>query len=321
MIPKVTIITPTYNHEKYIAKCISSVTNQSFKNWEQIIIDDASSDKTYEIASLFAHKDKRIKIIRHKNNWGLGKLADTYNQALKKSRADLIAILEGDDFWPLGKIQKQLNNFQNPDVVLSFGDCVLTNQNGQPINLFTYQFKKNLLNNNPPGSVLYLFAGLDFSIIPASVIIRKKALFAIGGFKSDVHYPFTDIPTFLYLSLKGKFAYQQDILGFYRKQEASSWFDFAKNTTAMGKEEIQSCVNEFLDRNRRTAVVGKILKNKDLLLSNQKAFIKRKQKMKKLSLWLNNLAFKRTWIDIMPVIFWFRHFLYNFSKVLGSNKR
>ena len=59
--PKITIITPAYNHSEFIAKCISSVLSQTYSSWEQIIIDDASKDDTFKIASSYVKRDKRCK--------------------------------------------------------------------------------------------------------------------------------------------------------------------------------------------------------------------------------------------------------------------
>ncbi|PIV09667.1 hypothetical protein COS31_04440 [Candidatus Roizmanbacteria bacterium CG02_land_8_20_14_3_00_36_15] len=97
----VSIITPTFNHKRFISPCMESVIGQTYKNWEMIIVDDASTDKTFIIASGFAKKDKRIKIIRHKTNWGLKRLKDTYNQALKQAEGELIAVIEerGGSSW------------------------------------------------------------------------------------------------------------------------------------------------------------------------------------------------------------------------------
>jgi glycosyltransferase involved in cell wall biosynthesis len=247
MKPLISIITPTYNHEKYISECIESVINQSYKNWEMIIIDDVSSDKTYEIASNFAKQDKRIKIIHHKTNWGIKRLKDTYNQALKQAKGELIAILEGDDFWPKNKLKTQIKAFKDKSVVLSYGKWAMTNQSGKTIYVRDYKnFDKNLLKNQPKFSILKLFLTLKFDIGSQTVMIRKNVLDKISGFKNDKFYPFVDIPTYLYLAAKGKFAYIPEVLGYYRRTEKSSWFMFASKSSTMGRKEVKDCINNFV---------------------------------------------------------------------------
>ena len=78
----VSIITPTYNHEKFIGKCIESVLAQSYPHWEQIIVDDGSNDGTEEIVA--SYNDERIKYIKQENK-GIWRLKETYNKALKNS--------------------------------------------------------------------------------------------------------------------------------------------------------------------------------------------------------------------------------------------
>ena len=108
---KVSIITATYNHEKFIAKCIESVLRQTYPNWEQIIVDDGSTDNTESIVREYAAKDSRIKYIR-KEHEGIMNLKNSYNLALDNSTGDLIAILEGDDYWPDYKLEVQVPYFK-----------------------------------------------------------------------------------------------------------------------------------------------------------------------------------------------------------------
>lgn len=68
MMPKISIITTTYNHESFIADAIDSVLSQSFTDWELLIGDDKSSDKTYLIACEYAKKDPRIRVWQHSEN-------------------------------------------------------------------------------------------------------------------------------------------------------------------------------------------------------------------------------------------------------------
>ncbi len=120
----VSIITPTYNHEKFIGKCIESVLDQSYTNWEMIIVDDGSTDKTEAVITKY--NDNRIKHLKQKNI-GIWNLNKTYNKALKISKGELVAILEGDDYWPLDKLEKQIKCFKDPEVVLSWGKCATIN--------------------------------------------------------------------------------------------------------------------------------------------------------------------------------------------------
>lgn len=326
MKPFISIITLTYNHEKFISVCIESVRHQTYKNWEMIIIDDYSMDKTPLVIKNFSKEDKRIKIILHEKNWGIKKLKESYNQALKSAKGDLIAILEGDDFWPKDKLEKQIDPFiKDKSVVFSFGDWVLTNEKGVGIDLRDYsKFEKKLLSNNPVGSIGSLFLGLDFDIASSTVMIKKRALNRIGGFIKDSYYPYVDIPTYLHLSLQGNFYYQNDILGFYRRHSESTWFNFVKETKAMGREKIQKCINSFYKKSCKK-IGFKRLKIPNLK-EKQSKYLEIRKKMKIISILLNRSTFSNKGFfliileKMLMIRFYIKLFIYKITKIFFNNQ-
>lgn len=111
-MPKFSIIMPGYNVEDYIERAVNSVLNQSEKDFELIIVNDGSTDKTKEICDSF--KDKKIKVIHKKN----GGLSDARNEGVKKATGEYIIFIDSDDYWDkdlLKEISKSLDN--NPDIV------------------------------------------------------------------------------------------------------------------------------------------------------------------------------------------------------------
>ena len=101
----VSIITPAFNSEKFIAETIMSVQNQTYRNWEMIIVDDCSTDKTAEIIRSFQEKDSRIIYLRNESNKGS---AYSRNIALQKAKGKWIAFLDSDDIWRPEKLEKQI---------------------------------------------------------------------------------------------------------------------------------------------------------------------------------------------------------------------
>ena len=99
----VSIITPLYNSSNYIESCVQSVIDQTYNNWEMLIVDDCSSDDSYYKLQLIASKDNRIKIFQNSQNIGA---ANTRNIALKKARGKFIAFLDSDDMWNKDKFRQ-----------------------------------------------------------------------------------------------------------------------------------------------------------------------------------------------------------------------
>ena len=113
----VSIITPSFNSEKFINECIESVIFQTYKDWEMIIVDDCSTDNSRSKIISFANEDNRIKPIFLEKNLGA---AEARNIALKKSKGKFIAFLDSDDIWKNNKLEKQINFMNKNDIAFSF---------------------------------------------------------------------------------------------------------------------------------------------------------------------------------------------------------
>lgn len=99
----VSIIMPSYNTASFISKTIESVLNQTYKNWELLIVDDCSTDDTDEIVSKY--NDKRIVYLKNEKNSGA---AISRNRALRNAKGKWIAFLDSDDLWHPTKLEKQI---------------------------------------------------------------------------------------------------------------------------------------------------------------------------------------------------------------------
>jgi glycosyltransferase involved in cell wall biosynthesis len=232
----VSIITPTYNHEKFIGACIESVLSQTYRHWEQIILDDGSTDGTGKIIQRYT--DSRIRYIRQENR-GIEALAENYNRALSLSKGDLVAILEGDDIWPMRKLSTMVPVFQRPEVALAFGESHDMDENGV---VATRRSRTSWRRSRLPEAVLFndpvrsatgylLSADGQTFIPPSTVLIRREPLESIGGFQ---HVPGTcpvDVPTFAKLSLVGKFHYFHEVLGYRRHHLTSATVQFLRTMT------------------------------------------------------------------------------------------
>lgn len=117
MEPLVSIITPMYNSENYIAETINSVIEQTYKNWEMIIIDDNSRDCSYNIVNEYAKKDKRIKLYKNSSNEGVVK---TRNKGIDIANGKYIAFLDSDDLWKPKKLTSQIEFMEQNKIVLSY---------------------------------------------------------------------------------------------------------------------------------------------------------------------------------------------------------
>lgn len=104
-MPKVSIITPNYNSEKFIKATSDSVIGQSFQDWEWLVVDDCSKDGSFEIVKNLASKDSRIKAFINPKNSGA---SVSRNKGLEEATGDYIAFLDADDVWNEDKLSEQV---------------------------------------------------------------------------------------------------------------------------------------------------------------------------------------------------------------------
>jgi len=138
----VSIIMNCHNGEKYLEKSLRSVLNQSYKNWELIFFDNASTDKSKDIFNEF--KDSRFKYFfsKKKNN-----LYKARNLAISKTKGELIAFIDVDDWWEKNNLARRKLFFLNKDYAFSYSNCFY---------FFQKKKKKNYLLNKSYQMVIFL---------------------------------------------------------------------------------------------------------------------------------------------------------------------
>lgn len=168
--PKVSVVMPVFNGEKYLKQAIESILNQTFKYFELIIVNDASTDKTEKIIKSFT--DKRIKLINNQKNLGVAK---SLNIGLKKAKGSYIARMDTDDISMAKRLEKQVEFLKkNPKVVLVGSQCSWINFKGQKINGFKVATDDLIIRKK-------MFIRNQFH--HASVMFKKKDVLKLGGYK------------------------------------------------------------------------------------------------------------------------------------------
>ena len=206
--PLVSIITPTYNSEKFINETIESVLGQTYENWEMIIVDDYSKDITCEIVNEWSLKDKRIKLIKKKINSGA---ADARNIALENSKGRFIAYLDADDIWLPNKLSKQVQFMIDKKCGFSCCSYEVIDSYGKSKNKYVYMKDKldymGFLTNNLLQTV---------GIMGDLEIIERENFFMPQMRRRQ------DAATWLQVLKDGNICCgMQDVLGKYRRVEGS----------------------------------------------------------------------------------------------------
>lgn len=137
----VSIITPVYNCEKFIETTIKCVQNQTYSNWELLLVDDCSPDNSAEIIKKQAQTDNRVKYFKLQENGGA---AVARNFALKNSNGRFVAYLDADDYWYETKLEKQVAFMKNNNYAFSCTDYEKIDEQGKTLKE-TVKFQKGLI--------------------------------------------------------------------------------------------------------------------------------------------------------------------------------
>lgn len=172
MKPIFSVVMPTYNCADYLDESIQSVINQTFKNWELVIVNDGSTDFTDSILDKYK-ANNQIKIINQKNYGS----AAARNRALEEVNGVYISLLDADDWLYSNALNDFFVGFSNSDADLLYSDFFLVSQEGETIRRVT---------TTPPKSKPYLYWQFLFPqgnpILPSATSFRASIITSIGGF-------------------------------------------------------------------------------------------------------------------------------------------
>tara|TARA_Y100001970_G_C14187151_1_gene833237 strand:+ start:81 stop:947 length:867 start_codon:yes stop_codon:yes gene_type:complete len=209
---------PSYNHSKFIGKALKSVLDQSYQNWEAIIIDNQSTDETDKILGMF--NDTRFKYFKINNN---GIIAKSRNLGIKLAKGEWIAFLDSDDWWTSDKLEVCLKNNNNDDVDFIYHDLVVEYDKPK-FNLHKKSLKGRKLNKPILKDLLVGGISAGNAIGNSSAIVRKKILNQIGGISENKDLVASeDYNTWLRIAqITDKFKYINQKLGYYLIHNLSS---------------------------------------------------------------------------------------------------
>lgn len=160
----ISVIVPVYKVEKYLRNCINSILNQSYSNWELILVNDGSPDGSPQMCDEFAGKDNRIKVI-HKENGGL---SSARNAGIDMAKGEYISFLDSDDFWHEDYLKIMLNLCLEHHADIA--QCALTRGSASVFPADRHKEKTDIYNNHS------IFLRGAANIIVCAKLYRKEVI-------------------------------------------------------------------------------------------------------------------------------------------------
>lgn len=228
--PRVSVVMPAYNVERFIAEAIESVLGQTFADLELIVVDDGSTDGTAQMVERFVYRDARVRLIAQANS---GRPGIARNRGIAAARGDYLTFLDSDDYWYPQRLGTMVSGLeQHQDWVAAFHDLKLVAAEGDDLGQ-TYLRDASFLEKASPWLTcledgwwdchrrFFVFMSLYFAAVHTqSIVIARSRLSSAPTFNPDFIIC-EDIDLWIQIACSGKLGYLDEILSAYRQHGAS----------------------------------------------------------------------------------------------------
>lgn len=211
----ISIVIPVYNVEKYLSRCIESILNQTYENWEAIFVNDESKDNSLEVLKEYQKKDDRIKIADKKNE-GSGIARNT---GIEKSEGEYLAFLDSDDWYEKNFLEKLYNNLKENNSDVSMCNPRMTYDDIQKNkNINVYNFNSIELSKTPEKILGILAMPVIWNkLYKKEIIVKNKIKFPSYSFSEDVEFLYK---VFLYVNKVSKV--EEYLYNYYQRDNSET---------------------------------------------------------------------------------------------------
>jgi glycosyltransferase involved in cell wall biosynthesis len=219
-MPKISVIIPAYNAELTIRETIESVQKQTLSDWELIVVNDGSSDRTLEVVKSI--NDERLKIFDYQQ----AGVSIARNRGMSQATGEYIAFLDADDLWTVDKLELQLEALRkNPEAGVAYSWTSLIDEQGKLL----YPGNRIFYEGDVYGELLLT----NFLISASNPLISKQAIASIDGFDSNIRLG-EDWEFYLRLAAKWQFIVVPRFQLFYRQYSNSTSYSKVEEMNNMG---------------------------------------------------------------------------------------
>jgi glycosyltransferase involved in cell wall biosynthesis len=232
-ISEILVFVPTYNSEKYLRECLDSVLHQTFQDWECVISDDASTDKSVEIAREYEKTDSRFKVLTHKNNVGA---ANNWNRAKENNNCFATKILCADDYLMIDALKKQLDILKRNETAIVFSERYVVFPNGKKLHPRLPKYASNISFNE--AFKYYINLGRNIFGEPVTALFRTDLFVKSEGFYPKFEYSL-DTSGYMAIARGHDMTFDKSIVGAFRVSKTQWSYKL--------KEKQYSHIFDFID--------------------------------------------------------------------------
>ena len=215
-ISEILVFVPTYNSEKYLRQCLDSVLQQTFQDWQCVISDDASTDKSVEIAREYEKIDSRFKVITHDKNVGA---ANNWNRAKENNNSFATKILCADDYLFKDALKEQLGILQRNQTAIVFSERYIVFPSGKKLHPRLPKYASNISFND--AFKFYINLGRNIFGEPVTALFRTDLFVKSEGFYPKFEYSL-DTSGYMAIARGQEVTFDNSVVGAFRVSK-SQW--------------------------------------------------------------------------------------------------
>ena len=215
-ISEILVFVPTYNSEKYLRQCLDSVLHQTFQDWQCVISDDASTDKSVEIAREYEKIDSRFKVLTHEKNVGA---ANNWNRAKENNNSFATKILCADDYLLKDALKEQLEILQRNQTAIVFSERYIVFPSGKKLHPRLPKYASNISFND--AFKFYINLGRNIFGEPVTALFRTDLFVKSQGFYPKFEYSL-DTSGYMAIARGHDVTFDNSIVGAFRVSK-SQW--------------------------------------------------------------------------------------------------
>ena len=215
-ISEILVFVPTYNSEKYLRQCLDSVLQQTFQDWQCVISDDASTDKSVEIAREYEKIDSRFKVLTHEKNVGA---ANNWNRAKENNNSFATKILCADDYLFKDALKEQLDILQRNQTAIVFSERYIVFPSGKKLHPRLAKYASNISFND--AFKLYINLGRNIFGEPVTALFRTDLFVKSEGFYPKFEYSL-DTSGYMAIARGHDVTFDNSVVGAFRVSK-SQW--------------------------------------------------------------------------------------------------
>jgi glycosyltransferase involved in cell wall biosynthesis len=232
-ISEILVFVPTYNSEKYLRECLDSVLHQTFQEWECVISDDASTDRSAEIAREYENKDSRFKVITHEVNVGA---ANNWNRSKENNNCFATKILCADDYLMIDALKKQLDILKRNETAIVFSERYVVFPNGKKLHPRLPKYASKISFNE--AFKYYINLGRNIFGEPVTALFRTDLFVKSEGFYPKFEYSL-DTSGYMAIARGHDVTFDKSIVGAFRVSKTQWSYKL--------KEKQYSHIFDFID--------------------------------------------------------------------------